>query len=275
MTTTFLDLDGGKLAVEVAGDGPLVVCSPGLGDTRDAYAPLAAHLINSGYRVVCVDLRGHGDSTAGFARYGDEATADDLLAVIEKFGGGPAVLIGASMSSAAAVIAAGRRPDQIAGLIVIGAFLRNGIGPAMQKILQVALTRPWGPAVWRSQAAKLWPGLGDGAKQRAARSTALATRPGYWPAFKASAAADHSVVAPWIDRVTAPVLVVIGDVDPDWKDPLAEAQWVASNFADVQTVVVHGAGHAPMLERPAIVNPAFSEFLGKVGFAGSVNRASA
>ena len=46
----------------------------------------------------------------------------------------------------------------------------------------------------------------------------------------------------------------MGDVDPDWKEPLKEAEWVASNFSDAETIAVHGAGHAPMLERPEIVN---------------------
>jgi pimeloyl-ACP methyl ester carboxylesterase len=121
MTISFIDTDGGKLAVEVEGDGPLIICSPGIGDTRDAFAPLAVHLVACGYRVARVDLRGHGDSTARFNRYGDEATAEDLLTVIEVLGGGSAVLAGASMSAAAAVIAAGRRPDHVAGLILLAA----------------------------------------------------------------------------------------------------------------------------------------------------------
>ncbi len=261
MTLRFVDTGGGRLAIEVEGDGPLVICSPGMGDTRDAFGPLSAHLAACGYRVARIDLRGHGDSSARFDRYGDEAIADDLLTVLEALGGGPAVLAGASMSAGAAVIAAGRRPDQVDGLVLIGPFLRNGSGRIMRRLLHVALARPWGPSVWRYAAAKLWPGLGDKAGERAASSTASLTRPGRWAAFRATSATDHSVVAPWIGRVQAPVLVVIGDADPDWKDPVAEARWVASNFADVETITVAGAGHAPMLERPEIVNPALLEFL--------------
>ena len=262
MTISFIDTNGGKLAIEVEGDGPLVICSPGLGDTRDAFAPLADHLVASGYRVARIDLRGHGDSSARFDCYGDEAIADDLLTVIDTFGGGPAVLAGASMSAAAAVIAAGRCPDKVAGLVLIGPFLRNGTSKFMRRVLNVALLRPWGPFIWRASATKLWPGLGDMASERAARSTTLVTRPGRWAAFRATAATDHSVVGPWIGRVRAPVVVVIGDADPDWKNPLAEAKWVASNFTGADTITVPGAGHAPMLERPGIVNPALSKFLG-------------
>lgn len=267
MPVTLVPSAGGQLAVEVRGEGPLVVCSPGMGDFRDAFGPLAGHLSANGFRVASVDLRGHGDSTAEFASYGDEATADDLLAVVDAFGGGPAVLTGASMSAAAAVIAAGRQPGKVNGLVLLGPYLRNGGGKTMRRLLHVALAKPWGPTVWRLYAAKLWPGLGDGAAKRAARSKALLTRPGRWAPFHATSDVDHDVVAPWIGQVEAPVLVVMGDADPDWKDPLAEAAWVASNFARSETVVVHGAGHAPMLERPGIVNPAVAGFLATLGRA--------
>ena len=250
--------------MEAGGEGPLVICSPGIGDFRDAFAPLAKHLQASGFRVACVDLRGHGDSTAGFDSYGDEETASDLLNVIDALGGGPAILVGASMSAAAAVIVAGRRPDLVSGLVLAGPFLRNGPSKLMRQILPVAFMRPWGPFVWRMFAARLWPGLGDQAAARAERSKASLTRPGRWPAFHATSKVDHDVVAPWLGRVQAPVLVLIGNADPDWPDPLAEAAWVASNFANAETVTVHGAGHAPMLERPEIVNPAVSTFLAKL-----------
>ena len=264
MVVSYIASDRGKLGVDVGGEGPLVVCSPGMGDFRDAFDPLSAHLRASGYRVACADLRGHGDSTTSFDSYGDEATATDLVSVIEALGGGPAILVGASMSAAAAVIAAGRRPDLVAGLVLIGPFLRNGSGKFMRRLLHVALMRPWGPFVWRMYAAKLWPGLGGKAADRAARSKASLTRPGRWAAFHATSAVDHSVVGPWLGRVQVPVLAVIGDADPDWPDPAAEAAWVASNFDGAATITVPGAGHAPMLERPEVVNPALAAFLERI-----------
>ncbi|MFZ8510117.1 alpha/beta fold hydrolase, partial [Staphylococcus aureus] len=61
-----------------------------MGDERDAFGPLADRLVARGYRVALVDRRGHGDSDATFAEYGDQATAGDLVAVVEGLGGGPA-----------------------------------------------------------------------------------------------------------------------------------------------------------------------------------------
>ncbi len=175
------------------------------------------------------------------------------------------MLAGASLSAAAAVIAAGRCPDRVRGLVLLAPFLRNGTSGLVRWIMRTAFLRPWGPYIWRGYAATLWPGLGAKASERAAMTTALLTRPGRWPAFQAtSAALDHRVVEPWIGSVKAPVLVVMGDADPDWKDPLGEAKWVASNFADVETFAVPGVGHAPMFERPELVSPAVSQFLERI-----------
>jgi pimeloyl-ACP methyl ester carboxylesterase len=260
MDISYFSVDGYRIAAEVRGSGPLVVCSPGMGDTRDAYGPLADGLVAAGFRVALLDLRGHGDSDTGFPRYGDEATAHDLLAAIDAFGDGPAFVAGASMSAAAAVIAAGRRPDAVAGVLLFGPFVRNGAGKAAQLGLRALLTRPWGPTVWRLYAAKLWPGLGDQARARAARTKELLTRPGRWAAFQATARTDHDVVAPWIPQVTAPSLVVMGEADPDWKDPRAEAEWIAQQLGS-EVLMVPGVGHAPMLEAPDVVTPRVVAFL--------------
>ncbi len=260
MGISYVMSEGRRVAADVDGSGPLVILSPAMGDQRDAFRPLAGGLVDAGFRVAVLDLRGHGDSDTGFERYGDEATADDLSAAIDAFGGGPAYLMGASMSAAAAVIAAGRRPDAVAGLVLFGPFLRNGGGAVARLGLRALLSRPWGPTVWRFYAARLWPGLGDEARTRARETTRTLTRPGRWAAFAATARTDHAVVAPWIPKVTAPSLVVMGEADPDWKDPGAEAQWVAGQL-DSRVVMVSGAGHAPMLESPEVVTPHVLGFL--------------
>ena len=260
MDSSYLVIDGSRIAYDVAGSGPLVVCSPAMGDTREAYRPLAGQLVEAGFRVALVDLRGHGDSDAGFSAYGDEATAEDLLAVVDALGGGPAYLAGASMSAAAAVIAAGRRPEAVAGLVLLGPFVRNGAGAEVRLAMRLMLIRPWGPAVWRLYAASLWPGLGPAARERARETTRLLTREGRWAAFSATTRTDHAVVAPWISRVTAPSLVVMGEADPDWRDPRAEAEWVASQLGS-ELLMVPRAGHAPMLEAPDLVGPRVVAFL--------------
>lgn len=267
MPLQYFETDGGKLAVEIEGEGPLVICAPGMGDHRDAFGPLATQLVSEGYMVACMDNRGHGDSSTTFARYGDEATADDFLFLSSQLGkDGRAILAGDSFAGGAATIAAAKKPEAVAGVILLGPYLRNP-SDFMVMLLPILFYRPWGPWMWQTYAKTLWPGLGsEGAGKRAAGSRALLTRPGYWAAFqKTVAGLDHRAVKPWLPKAgKAPALVVMGDKDPDWSKPMEEAEWVASNFENHEVLQVEGAGHAPMFESPEVVGKGVLEFLGRL-----------
>ena len=157
--TRFLDRPGGRIGYDVAGAGPLVVCIPGMGDLRSSYRFLAPALVAAGYRVVTMDLRGHGDSDATFSAYDDVAAGTDVVALLTEVGGGPAVLVGNSMGAGAAAWAAAEAPDLVAALVLVGPFVRNPpAGRAAGLLFRLALLRPWGPAAWNAWYARLFPG---------------------------------------------------------------------------------------------------------------------
>ena len=112
----FLEAGGGRIAYDVTGQGPLVVLSHGMGEHRQVYRFLAPQLARAGYRVAAADLRGHGESSMGWASVtGKDAitrtdVAGDLLALIRHLGG-PAVIVGHSISGGAATIAAATAPE--------------------------------------------------------------------------------------------------------------------------------------------------------------------
>ena len=58
--TEYVDVLGGRIAYDVGGHGPLVVLSPGMGDTRDTYRFLAPPVVAAGYRVAPVGGRRRG-----------------------------------------------------------------------------------------------------------------------------------------------------------------------------------------------------------------------
>src|SRR3954453_20418319 len=96
----WLDRPEGQIAYDTAGTGPLVVCVPGMGELRSVYRHTSPALAAAGYRVVTMDLRGHGDSDATFTSYDDVAAGGDVLALIEELGG-QALVVGSPMGAGA------------------------------------------------------------------------------------------------------------------------------------------------------------------------------
>src|SRR5574340_974189 len=103
MTTQYMKQNNGLIAYEVAGEGPLVVCVPSLGDVRGQFRFLAPQLITAGYRVAVMDVRGHGESSTAWDDFSVAGIGADILALIRELESGSAVVIGSSMASGAAV----------------------------------------------------------------------------------------------------------------------------------------------------------------------------
>ena len=156
-STQTLERPEGRIGYDVTGDGPLVVCLPGMGELRSVYRFTVPALAAAGFRVATMDLRGHGDSDAGFSSYDDVAAGTDALALIEQLGG-PAVLVGNSMGAGAAVWAAAERPDLVAGIALIGPFVRNPkINPLMAWTFRAMMSGPWATRMWLSYLPRLYP----------------------------------------------------------------------------------------------------------------------
>src|SRR5215207_6994373 len=260
----FLDRPDGSVSYTVAGEGPLVIAVPGMGDLRASYRELVDPLLAAGYRVAVTDLRGHGDSTTDFVEHGDEATAGDLLALVRELGA-PAVIIGSSMGAGAGVIAAAEAPSDIAGLVGLGPFLRNPPAPAVMRavmpvVFRVMLARPWGARMWRSYYASINRGRrAPWFDEHLAALHASLRHPARLSQFRRLAVVlTHEPAERRIGDVDAPMLQVYGALDPDY-DVAVESQWARERGA--QVLVVDEAGHYPHAQRPDITVPAVLEFL--------------
>jgi 3-oxoadipate enol-lactonase len=114
--------DGVTLAVDDSGEGPPVVLAHGLTATRRYVVMGSTALQRSGHRVIAYDARGHGASSpaaGGRDEYGYEHLGRDLEAVLDGLGIERAVLAGASMGAHTLLWLALRRPELVAGLVVI------------------------------------------------------------------------------------------------------------------------------------------------------------
>lgn len=259
-TVRKLQRPDGVIAYEISGDGPLIICTPGMGDLRSSYRFLRADLVGAGYRVATMDLRGHGDSDQSFTEYGDEPTADDLEALLLELGG-PALLIGNSMAAGSAVLVAARRPELVSGLVLIGPFVRGPSASALTRLAtRTLMARPWVVAAWNLYLPKLYAGArpDDFAQYRAAVSEAM-KRPGYAKAFSLTTRTRHDAAEQALPSVTAPTLIVMGEQDPDFPDPAREASWIKDQLSG-DVLMVPQAGHYPQSQRPDLVGPAVAAF---------------
>ena len=85
-------------------------------------------------------------------------------------------------------------------------------------------------------------------------------RPGYARAFSLTTRTSHAPAEALLAQVAVPVLVIMGERDPDFADPAAEAAWIAQRV-HAQVVMVPEAGHYPQSQRPGITAGAIQRFL--------------
>jgi pimeloyl-ACP methyl ester carboxylesterase len=265
MTTLTLDREGGRIAYDVQGHGPLVICAPGMGDIRQTFRYLVPALVEAGYRVATFDLRGHGESDTTFATFDDEAEASDVIALAEHLGS-PAVVIGNSMGSAAGVIAAANHPELISALVLVGPFVRNPkVNPLLTALMRVATAAPWAAATWKAYLPSLYAGRKPVDQvEFASAANAAMRRKGYATAFSKTTRLSHAPAEAVLPTVHTPVLVVMGELDPDFPKPADEAAWIATRL-NAEVLMVPESGHYPQSQRPEIVNPAVVAFLNKQG----------
>ncbi len=271
--TLYLDVEGGRLAYEVAGTGPLVVLAPGMGDRRQAYRFLAPQLVAAGYRVASLDPRGQGESSAEWPEFTRTATAGDLLALVRELAG-PAVLVGHSFAGGATTIAAAREPDLVSAAVEIGPFTRvpkpsiaglltnRRYRRGSLRLLGTALTGSVGR--WAAYLNHAYPGPkpADWDTELAALQ-AMLREPGRMPALRTMGMSQPKDAEAQLASVHCPTLVVMGTLDPDWPDPHAEAEAIVAALpAGLGSVaMIEGAGHYPHAQFADEVTAAVLAFL--------------
>ena len=114
--------DGVRIAYDVTGEGqPTLVFVHGWCCDRSYWQPQVQHLSRQ-YRVVAIDLAGHGESGLNRAKWTMQAFADDVVAVLEQLDVANAVLIGHSMGAPVVLEAGIRASDRVLAVIGVEAF---------------------------------------------------------------------------------------------------------------------------------------------------------
>ena len=265
--TEFAGIEGGRIAYDVTGNGPLVVLSPGVGDRRQAYRFLAPKLAQAGYRVAVADLRGHGESSMGWKSVTGKDVisrtdiAGDLLALIRHLGG-PGVIVGQSISGGAATIAAATDPELVIGIVEINPFTRvakTDLGALLSNRRYRRGTVRMGETMifrslrwWMSYLDVAYPTKPADYAEYMAALRAKLTEPGRMAEFLKTLKTTPADAEAQLPSVRCPALIIMGTEDPDFPDPRAEGEAVAAAMpAGLGTVAtIDGAGHYPHAQYP-------------------------
>jgi pimeloyl-ACP methyl ester carboxylesterase len=263
--TKFLDLPKGRVAYsDSGGPGTVIICVPGIGDTRAEYRFLAPLLIQAGYRVITVDPRGMGESSVSFDDYSAAAVGSDVAALIKAENFDSVYVVGNSAAGASAVWVAAELPDRVRGIALIDPFVRDMPTSFWARTaLSAAMHRPWGPAFWSMYYGSLYKAAPpkDLPEYRQALEANL-KEPGRFEALQAMLWAPKGPCEARIKDVRAPALVVMGGADPDFDNPATEASLVAG-LLHGKVLMVPGAGHYPHVEQPKMVANEIISFTAK------------
>lgn len=243
-----MDVNGKDLAVEITGEGPVVLLVHGLGGTSNFYQPQVAALAER-FTVVRPDMEGSGRSPVT-GTLSIQSFANDLADLLKQLDAGPARVVGHSMATITVRLLAATRPELVSHLALLGAV------PAP---LPEAGQQGQHDRAAKARAGEM-PGIADAVManatsevtRRDAPATAALVRElvlrqdpeGYARSCEALAGApDPGPVDPQL-----PLLLVTGADDGVGKPEISESLAQAHGAATLD--VLPGCGHWTALERP-------------------------
>lgn len=259
-----------------AGDVPTLLLIHGWAQSGACWGDGLIGDLAARYRVIAMDLRGHGSS--------DVPAVDRLTS--EDFGGDVAAVLAAEVSSDGAVFLLGwsygglvicdylARADAIApaGLILVGAITSIGrgqaggrVGPQMRAALPDAYSDDPATAVaaLQSFAGGLAP-AGQGACVQRLLGTSLTVPPQIRAGLFAREAANDAL----LEQSGLPVLLIHGTADA--VVDISSAEHLAGLVPGALTRFWDGAGHAPFLDDPDRFAREVDEFVATKAVAGGV-----
>lgn len=173
------------------------------------------------------------------------------------------MIVGNSLAAGAAVIVASDHPDRVTGLVLVGPFVRNPPANAvMLGLFRVMMAPLWIASVWKAYMPTLYAGRKpvDFDDYRASVIASL-RRPPYGTAFSLTTRqTDHAPAEARLCGVKVPALVIMGERDPDFTHPAAEAKRIGETL-HAEVMMVAEAGHYPQPQQPDITTGAVLGFL--------------
>jgi pimeloyl-ACP methyl ester carboxylesterase len=244
-TDTFVATGGREFDTSL----PAVLFLHGAGFDHSTWALHSRWFAHHGYGVLAPDLPGHG-RTWGTPLATIADMADWVVALLDAADVAKAQLVGHSMGSLIALETAARHPARVSALSLIGTAATMTVGPDLLKAAEagnhdaIDMVSIWGLGYRAELGGSLAPGLW---MHSGAQRVLENCRPGVlYNDLSACNAYQNALAA--AATVTVPTTLILGD--RDMMTPAKAGKALASALPKSRTVVLAGAGHMMMVERP-------------------------
>jgi pimeloyl-ACP methyl ester carboxylesterase len=228
---------------------PTVVLLHGAGFDHTTWALHSRWFAHHGYGVLAPDLPGHGRSSgAALATIAD--MADWTAALLEAAGATKARLVGHSMGSLIALETAARHPAKVSGLSLIGTAATMTVGPDLLRAAEandhaaIDMVSIWGLGFQAELGGSLAPGMW---MHSGAQRVLEKCRPGVLFNDLSACNAYQGALAA-AAKITVPATLILGE--RDMMTPAKAGKALAAAIPNAKTIVLPGAGHMMMVERP-------------------------
>lgn len=228
--------------VEGPPTGPAVLLLHSLGTTLHIWDPQAAALAKR-FRVIRMDMRGHGLTDATPGPYTMEQLARDALGLLDALGVREAHVGGVSIGGRIALGMAAMAPDRVLSLMPCDTALEFQPASAWQERME-AVSRG-GMAAIADATLERWVVDRSLASSRGLRRMLLGTDPAGW--LGCAAALRDCRKEEVLGRVRCPTTIVVGDRDV--STPPSAARAIHEAVPDSRLVTIAEAAHIPNFER--------------------------
>src|ERR1700748_2391218 len=228
---------------------PTIVLLHGAGFDQTTWALHSRWFAHHGFGVLAPDLPGHGRSQ-GTALPDIAAMADWTASLLEAAGASKARLVGHFMGSLIALETSARHPAKVSGLSLIGTAATMAVGPDLLRAAEanehaaIDMVSIWGLGHQAELGGSLAPGLW---MHSGAQRVLENCRPGVlFNDLNACNAYQGALAA--AAKVAVPTTLILGE--RDMMTPAKAGKALAAAIPQARTVVLKGAGHMMMSERP-------------------------
>ncbi|MDM0043910.1 alpha/beta hydrolase [Variovorax dokdonensis] len=255
-----------QIALDIAGEGPLILFLHGIGGNRTNWHVQLGHFAALGFQAAAWDLRGYGASEDYVGPLRFEDIRGDLLRVLRYLGADACHLVGLSLGGRIGFDFLQHHRDRLLSFTACSAVADAGDMPAEDR--KVFLERRRAPLLAGLTPAQIAPAVAGSLAgpscsadvlQQLIDSIAALRTDSYLKTLTATSTYQNHVD---LAAIRCPVHVVAAEADPLF--PLSKLRAISQAIPGAMLSVLPGLGHLSNLESPAMFNAAVEGFLRNV-----------